>query len=145
MNDSAREPAQPPTAGTTVRLRYAPLWWAGGWLLVAAVIYGSLQAPDGLPGMQVSDKLVHFGAYMSVTFWFSGLLQRRGLPLLALGMFALGGAIELAQGAMGLGRDADWRDIAANVLGIGSALVLAYAGLASWMASVERRLFGPPS
>jgi VanZ family protein len=123
------------------KLRYSKLWWGIGWAFIALVVYGSLQAPDGpdIPFL-VSDKLVHFGAYWLMTIWFAGVLHRRRYPWLALGLLALGGGIELLQGAMGFGRDADWRDMVANTLGVFTALGVAYAGLGSWMVVIERRL-----
>jgi VanZ family protein len=123
------------------KLRYSKLWWGIGWTFIALVIYGSLQTParPDVP-FAVSDKLIHFGAYWLMTIWFSGILQQRRYPWLALALFSLGGGIELLQGAMGFGRDADWHDLAANTLGIVTALGVAYAGLGSWMLVIEQRL-----
>jgi VanZ family protein len=137
---AAQEEAVLP-APEPAKLRYSKLWWGIGWTFIALVVYGSLQAPDraDIPFL-VSDKLVHFGAYWLMTLWFAGVLHRRRYPWLALGLLALGGGIELLQGAMGFGRDADWRDMVANTLGIFTALGVAYAGLGSWMVVIERRL-----
>ncbi len=138
---AAREAALAPAPPAPAKLRYAKLWWGIGWAITALVIYGSLERPD-TPSMpfEVSDKLVHFAAYWLMTMWFAGVLQRRRYPWLAIALLLFGGAIELLQGAMGYGRDADWRDLVANTLGIVTALGVAYAGMGSWLALIERRL-----
>lgn len=142
MSAAGEESLVPPRPAPS-KLRYSKLWWAIGWLILGLVIYGSLEKP-ARPDMPfaVSDKLIHFSAYWLMTLWFAGVLQRRRYPWLAVALFALGGVIELLQGAMGFGRDADWRDLLANTLGIATALAVAYAGLGSWIAVIERRL-GP--
>jgi VanZ family protein len=137
---AAREEALAPAPPVPAKLRYSKLWWGIGWAILGAVIYGSLDRPDTTMPIVVSDKLVHFGAYWLMTMWFAGLLQRRRYPWLAVAMFLFGGVIELLQGAMGFGRDADWHDLVANSLGIVTALGVAYAGLGSWLVVIERRL-----
>jgi VanZ family protein len=137
---SAPEEALAPPPPAPAKLRYSKLWWGIGWAIIAAVVYGSLDRPDTAMPMFVNDKLVHFGAYWLMTMWFAGVLQRRRYPWLAIALFLFGGAIELLQGAMGFGRDADWHDLIANTLGIITALGVAYAGLGSWLAVIERRL-----
>lgn len=122
------------------RLRLGPLWWTGGVFLVLLVIYGSLTPSSALPRLWASDKLQHFAAYCSVAFWFAGMTERRRYPLVAGALLLLGAAMEIGQALMGFGRAADWRDFAANTLGIAAALAAAYAGLGSWMLQVERRL-----
>jgi VanZ family protein len=143
---AAREETLAGAAPEPAKLRFAKLWWGIGWTIMALVIYGSLERPDTptIP-FAVSDKLVHFAAYWLMTTWFAGLLQRRRYPWLAIALFLFGGAIELLQGAMGYGRDADWRDLVANSLGILTALGVAYAGLGSWLVVIERRLGLAPS
>src|SRR5262245_19741802 len=133
-------PEETTLAASADRLRLAPLWWFAGWVLVAMVIYGSLSAPFPTTEIRVSDKIVHFSAYCAMALWFSGLLERRRYPWIAGLLIALGGIIEILQGEMGFGRDADWRDFLANTLGVGLAVGLAYAGLGSWLRFIERRL-----
>ena len=121
-------------------LRLAPWWWVGGALLVVLVIYVSLK-PASVPHFAfTSDKVKHFAAYGGVAFWFAGMTERRRYPMLAVALVLLGGAMELGQAAMGLGRSAEWLDLLANTLGIGTALLIACAGLDSWMLQIERRL-----
>lgn len=125
---------------TSPRLRLAPLWWTGAIILTALIVYFSLEPPSGVVLPNVSDKVKHFGAYCGLAFWFAGLTERRIYPGVAVALILLGGLMELAQGAMGLGRTLDWRDFLANTLGIATALGVAYAGLGSWMIYIERRL-----
>lgn len=122
------------------KLRLAPLWWAGGWLLMGLIVFGSLQPPTALPEILPKDKIMHFGAYGLAAFWFSGMTERSRYPVVAIALLVVGALLEFAQQAMGVGREADWLDVVANLLGIATALGLAYAGLGSWMLRVERRL-----
>lgn len=121
------------------RLRLAPLWWGVGAALALAIAVGSLTPSMG--GAPFSgDKLAHFAGYLALGFWFVGVLERRRYPLLAALLIMFGLLMELGQYLMGLGRQADWRDVVANSLGVGTAIVLAYAGLGAWLVWVERRL-----
>jgi VanZ family protein len=134
--------AQQIASGTRRRhLRFARLWWAAGWILLIAVIVGCLEPPRYVPNLHVSDKLEHAGAYFLLTFWFGGLLARRSYPPMAVAMLILGALIEVAQGAMGWGRDEDVWDFVADAVGVFAALALIYAGLGSWLVQIER-LFG---
>jgi VanZ family protein len=121
------------------KLRYARAWWFFGLALVAYVIWGCLIPPDLVPDFHVNDKIEHAGAYFLMTFWFGGLLQRRHFPLMIIAFLALGAAIEVAQWLMGLGRQADVWDFAADSVGVAAAIVPAYLGLDSWMFYVEQR------
>lgn len=103
-----------------------PRWWSSA-LVICAVLYLTL-FPKPLPDNDIqfwehTDKLVH-GLMMAATYWAlafdigrgSRLSTRSRLWLLG-GVIAFGGAIELAQGAMGLGRGASWGDFAADAAG----------------------------
>jgi VanZ family protein len=122
------------------RLRLAPFWWACGWIFMAAVVIGSVLPSKGPPPVAINDKLMHFGAYWMMAFWFAGVTQKRRYPLIAVGLLALGAVMEVAQSVMQVGRTAEWLDFAANSLGVASALAVAYAGLGSWLYHIERRL-----
>jgi len=129
--DSSREP----------KLRFSRLYWGAGWIFVALVIYGSLRPESQAHhAWWPPDKIMHFSAYCTMAFWFSGMTDRRRYPYLAILLLVLGGLIEVLQGAMGYGRDADWHDLLANAMGIATALILAYAGLGNWMNKIEHRL-----
>ena len=87
--------------------------------------------------MHVSDKTEHFVAYFGLMLWFSGLVRLRRFAWLVLALLALGGGIEIAQGLMGLGREADWRDFFADAYGTGAGLLLALVGLRHWVRWLE--------
>jgi len=121
-------------------LRLARYWWIAGWLLVAFITLSCLEPPRYVPDLHVSDKLEHAGAFFSLTVWFGGLVRRRRYPVLGLWMLLFGAGIELAQGAMGWGRDMDVWDFAADAVGVAFALGAIYGGLGMWMWQIERIL-----
>jgi hypothetical protein len=110
-----------------------------GWVMVAGAALASLLPMQSLPVTGVSDKLEHAAAYMVLALWFAGVYPRSRYLLIALGLFALGVAIEWAQGAMHLGRQSDVRDVVANGTGIALGLTLALAGLGGWAQRLESR------
>lgn len=82
-----------------------------------------------------SDKSQHVAAFFTLT-----LLAAIGWPkwsavYIALGLSALGVAIELVQMLPAVGRDGDWHDWVADLVGIASALVA---------VAIARRAFGRP-
>lgn len=113
------------------------LWWTGGCLLGTFIVVSARAPTRDLPNLWLNDKLEHALAFMGLALWFAGLMERRSYPLLALALLALGGAIELAQGAMGLGRTADWHDWYADLAGTGAGLALGLIGLGAWTAKFE--------
>jgi hypothetical protein len=118
-------------------LAHRRLWVALGATLIAAVIASGL-LPGGPPGaFPGSDKVAHALAYLVLMVWFSGLNPRRAWPWLALGLLAMGIAIELAQGAMHVGRTAEVRDVLANASGVALGAMLAAAGAAAWPYRLE--------
>ncbi len=126
--------------GPAPPLRWSGLWWALGWALVLFITYSTLAPEKYVPNLHLWDKLEHAGAFFGMTFWFAALIRRRRYPVLGLWMLLFGGAIEIAQGVMGLGRDMDIHDWYADAIGIGVALLLAYAGLGEWLLHAERFL-----
>ncbi len=135
---AARERTQRLAEGPRPTL--GPLWWAIGWALVLFITYATLAPSQYVPNLHLWDKLEHAGAFFGMTFWFAGLVRRSRYPALALWMLLFGGAIEIAQGVMGLGRDMDIHDWYADAVGIGVGLALAYVGLGEWLAYAERIL-----
>lgn len=119
-------------------LRYARAWYAIGMGLTLGVIVTGLLPPRDLPHLRISDKLQHVTAYLALALWFGGLLAPRRYLLLALALLALGGSIEIAQGLMGLGREADWYDFYADALGAALGLSLCMAGLRHWATWLEQ-------
>jgi VanZ family protein len=117
-------------------LRFRKLWFFIGLMLVALITVLSLLPSHDLPDVHVSDKVEHTLAYVALGFWFGCLVARRDLIWLGLALVAFGGLIELLQGWMALGRQADIRDLWADVLGvaIGFVLVLSPLGrIARWL------------
>jgi hypothetical protein len=116
------------------------LWIAGGACLVAAVLAFGLAPAGAAPSTGLGDLADHALAFLTLTLWFAGLVRPPLLALLALALIAFGVWIEWLQHAMGLGRVADSRDVAANLAGVAVGLAAARAGLGRWMLWVEARL-----
>jgi VanZ family protein len=122
-------------------LRYRKLWFFVGLALVAAVTVLSLLPSDDLPDVHLSDKIEHTLAYVAMGFWFGCVVVRRDLLWLGLALLAFGGLIELLQGWMALGRQADIKDLWADGLGVAVGLVLAVSPLGRLAPWLESRLF----
>src|SRR5581483_3372585 len=100
-----------------------------------------LEPPHYVPNLHLWDKAEHALAFFGMSVWFGGLARRSRYPALAALMLLFGGAIEIAQGVMGLGRDADVKDWVADAVGIAAALSLLYLGLGGWARWIEALLF----
>ena len=111
--------------------RHHLTWYFLGALLTLVVIVSSLVPGEDLPHWRISDKVEHMVAYVGLALWFGGLMPPRRYVHLALALLALGGGIEIAQGLMGLGREADWRDFYADAFGVAVGISLCLAGLAA--------------
>jgi VanZ family protein len=118
-------------------LRLARLWWAIGWAIVLYIAISCLEPARYVPNLHLWDKAEHALAFFGMSVWFGGLVRRSRYALIALAMLLFGGGIEIAQGAMGLGRDADIRDFVADGIGITVAMILLYFGLGAWTRWVE--------
>lgn len=92
--------------------------------MVLFILYATLSPSRYVPDLHLNDKIEHATAFFGMTFWFGGLVQRRRFWALGLLMSAFGGAIEIAQGTMGLGRDMDIHDWIADTCGVLFALGL---------------------
>jgi VanZ family protein len=125
----------------TPKLRLARIWWTAGWLIVAFITVSCLEPPRYVPNLHLWDKLEHALAFYGMTVWFGGLIRERSYLKLAGWMLLFGAGIEVAQGVMGLGRDADVMDFAADTVGVAVALAMVYLGLGTWTERMER-LFG---
>jgi VanZ family protein len=120
------------------KLRLGWLWWTIGYVLVVATIYESLEPhPTPIPGV-TSDKFEHFMGYFLLTTWFCGCARRAKYWLVALGLLMLGGGMEIGQGLMAIGREADWFDMLANSAGVTAGVIAALLGLGSWMVWAEK-------
>jgi len=124
------------------KLRYAWLWWALGYILLVWTVNDSLERhpPDIFFHVFPSDKALHFTGYFLLATWFAGVAQRSRYWLVGILLIAFSGAIEIAQGLMHNGRQAEWLDLLANTCGVTAALIIAALGLGKWMMWIERVL-----
>lgn len=104
------------------------------WLLppaIVIVIFGELTHVPIAQDLEIHiwDKALHFTAYfgLAVMTTIAVRADRRALWW-ALGLIALGGALEIIQGMTG--RDADILDELANTLGVLTGLGLSWVGIA---------------
>jgi VanZ family protein len=123
------------------KLRFAWFWWSVGYILLAWTVNDSLERhPPNFGALFASDKVLHFTGYFLLATWFGGVARRGRYVIVGLGLIAFSGVMEIAQGIMHHGREADWLDFLANTLGVTFGLVLATLGLGRWMIWVERLL-----
>lgn len=120
-------------------LRYPWLWRLAGWLLIVAVVAGSLMPGHSIPRIVAQDKVLHAGTYFLLMIWFAGLYPRSRHGWIALGLMALGVGLDMLQGLTST-RSFDPRDIAANAAGILAAFVLSYHLLEGWCQRMEQWL-----
>lgn len=118
-------------------LMYTPAWLAASAMLVAAVIYGSLGTGSSLPSPGEFDKLAHFGAYLFLAIWFTGLVSRAQYWKVVLALVGFGLAMEILQQTMQRGRYGDPFDMAANALGVAAGVSLALWQTGGWARRVE--------
>jgi VanZ family protein len=121
-------------------LRYRRYWILLSVALVAVVVWGSLQTAFDAGGLQGFDKYQHFGTYLVLAAWFTGLVGRSRYWLVVTGLLALGLAMEIAQFAMQAGRMGDPYDMVANAAGVAAGLALALWVTGGWAQKVERSL-----
>jgi VanZ family protein len=108
------------------------LWWILGFVLGGFVVFVCLLPGRDLPNTPFNDKLNHFIAYFVLAAWFAGLVPRRGWWKVFASLALLGVSIEIAQGLMHVGRQADPRDVVANAIGALAGLGVSWLGLARW-------------
>lgn len=118
-------------------LRHPWVWLGLGWAFIACAVILSLMPGQKLPHTGVSDKFEHSLAYALLTLWFTGVYPRSSYWRIGAGMFALGVAVELAQGAMPFGRQMEFRDVIANSIGIALGLMVATIGVGGWAQRIE--------
>jgi len=120
-----------------LNLRYRKLWLVASVVLVLGVIWGSLQTVMAEPRIHGFDKVEHFGTYLLLAVWFTGLFVRPRWWVIGAGLLGLGLAMEIAQYLMHAGRVADVRDMAANTAGVLVGLLLATQLTGGWAQRVE--------
>ena len=100
-------------------LRRPRLWLGLWWLAIVLGIAISLVPPPAVDVPRGSDKLVHLLCYGALAVGAVQLFATRAALLrAAVGLVALGVALELAQEAFTSTRMLDPRDAAANTLGV---------------------------
>jgi VanZ family protein len=100
-------------------LKYRRFWLAGGWLLVALVVYLSLvphpPEPFSFPN---ADKLEHAFAYASLSVWFCQIyLSGRSRVMAVMLLVGMGIGLEYVQGWTEY-RHFDVWDMVANGIGV---------------------------
>ena len=101
---------------TSLSQSHRRIWLLLGWGMVAAIVVLSLIPLDVDLG-EGRDKLAHFAAYGSLSFWFGMLFGGRARQLrIALAFAALGVVLEFLQGLTGY-RTFDPADMLANAIG----------------------------
>jgi VanZ family protein len=120
-----------------LNLRYRPFWIAASAVLVLVVVWGSLQTALGGEVPEGFDKVEHFGTYLFLAVWFTGLIARKRWWMVAATLLILGAAMEAGQYFMQAGRTADVYDMAANTAGIATGLLLAALLTGGWAQRIE--------
>jgi VanZ family protein len=119
------------------RLRQA--WATIGWALVFLTIVLSLRPLPAAFAAGNLDKLMHVLTYATLTLWFLQLAPAERWIRIALWFVGMGVAIEIAQGQTGY-RYFSFADMAANAMGIVTALLAARCGLSNLLTWCERVL-----
>jgi VanZ family protein len=107
-------------------------------LATAILLYLCLAPSRDLPKVNLWDKEEHAAAWLVLTATGLVLYPRRPRAI-ALYAFGIGVFVELAQWAMGFGRDADWHDVAADCVGI----VVAFLVYGATLLMARQRLRAP--
>ncbi len=90
---------------------------------VAVLLYLCLAPSKALPEVNIWDKAEHAIAWLVLTGVGLVLFPARPGRIAAFA-FLFGGLIELLQGTLPVGRDADWKDWLADTVGIAVALAV---------------------
>jgi len=128
-------------SGAPPPLRWQQRWLTVGWIVVVLVVMFSLIPQIGPKiSLRDIDKYEHVAAFAFLMGWFGGLTSRSLHLLIAIGLLALGGAIEWAQSTTPY-RASTLSDLIADVGGIVLGWILARTLAPRAFASAER-LFG---
>ena len=118
-------------------LRYKQFWIIVSIVLLLGVVWGTLETAFSGLMPRGFDKVKHFGTYLFLAVWFTGLLHRPRYWIAGLSLLGLGLSLEVAQWAMRAGRTGDPYDMAANTVGVLLGLLLALAFTGGWAQRVE--------
>lgn len=94
------------------------------WGLLAAILYVTLMPTPPADPTGAGDKVEHGVAFAGLTLAFAFAYPKLRWWQLGLLMLAVGAGVELLQGAMGVGRTADWYDLQADAVGVAAVLLL---------------------
>lgn len=108
-------------------LRFARLlYFAMVAAILAIAIAPQIDVPVGTP----HDKVNHIIAFFTLAFFAKLLWPERRIWIKALWLAGFGAVIEILQGVMAAGREADWSDFVADVVAIAAGLAAARVILA---------------
>ena len=123
-------------------LRHEKRWRLAGIALLLAVLFAMIMPTLWLPTpsrIPLADKWLHLLTFLFLSLWFTGQYSRQSYWRLVLGLVAFGALIELGQEMIPY-RSAEWKDLVADVAGIGIGLAIAVAGLGGWSLRFEQWL-----
>ena len=118
-------------------LRFGRFWLVFGWVSVAAAMVLSLVPVTTVQLPDWNDKYEHAAGYFLLTFWFCSIYPLQRSWVVGLAMMGMGLLVEILQGLMQLGRQADAMDLVADAIGIVPALLLALTPLRRWPRWLE--------
>lgn len=123
-------------------LRRPRLWLSLWWLAVVVVTVACLLPARDLPPVPPgADKIEHFLAWFALAASAVQIFRpRRALWRAAIGLVALGIAIELVQGALTASRATDPWDVVADTLGVAAGFAIAWTPLRDLLLRIEARL-----
>ena len=115
-------------------LKHIKNWWKDNAFIVAigtsfGIVFLSLISVNVIPstGVKVSDKFLHVFAYFILIWsWMVVFREKKtGKPklILIITLTVFGIILEVLQGQMGVQRTPDWKDVLANVLGLGLGMI----------------------
>lgn len=105
--------------------------------LLGLILFLALSPDVSVMAGSENDKVNHFAAFITLALFARLLWPRTHILLPFLWLTALGAGIEILQGVMGLGREADFRDLAVNVAATAAGLMLAQGLLVTWKQQME--------
>lgn len=105
---------------TIARIARLAFWPA----LVFALVMAVLPKPPELPTDDLGDKFHHMLAFFTLTLLAGIGWPRASLLHTGLRLVMVGAVIEVVQAIPALHRSADWRDLVADSLAVGAAIVV---------------------
>jgi VanZ family protein len=97
--------------------------WSGYAAAVAILLYLCLAPGKDLPKEPIWDKAEHAIAWFVLAGVGLGFWPSRATRVASFAL-ALGALVEVLQWAMPFGRDGDWRDWVADLVGVAAALAV---------------------